>query len=1151
MLRRAVAALLLAFIALAPAGAAERVTVRAAEHDKEGFGRIAFDWPAPVTFEAKIEGETLTVHFARPLEAKLDAVVRHLEGYVGAVQIGDDGTSLIATLKRPARVRSFIEGTRTVAVDIVTSPPAAAPVKKLGKATPAPAPAAPLPAAAAPALLPAPIAVEPPPGLVDASTASAPSEPTPSAPTPSEPASAPPAPASKPVAATPSPAVTVSVGEHEGDRHLVLDWHAPVHYLFNHTPGGAQFRFAHPIALDMAQLEAALPDLSPHLGEEGGKTVLRFTLPQGTRLQASHTTSTIAVDVTGKRLRAASAAPPSAAPPPAAPPPPSAAKAPDAIVPPPELVEPTSPRPAPTKPDGSRAAKRPTAALPPPTGSLPVHYVLAPQGASLRFDFAKPPAAAVFRRGSSLWIVFSGARLLDLSEPRHALGDVIQRIEQLPDARAAVLRLVTREGINPSLRRIDDGWVIELKPQEAHADAPIAMEARPSADSSEIFLGVHDAADPLSLRDPEVGDVLTVVPVGDVGRGIAEPQSFVDVAALPSVQGIVLRPNADDLEVRSAGDGVRLTRPGGLLLSQAGDRKLAEAAKGPPRMLDFEAWRGPADEGYIEKRSQLERVVAAAPAALRSKPRLALARFYFANLYAAEAQGVLEAIRRDDPAALADAPQVLLSGAVALLDGDQKAAAQLLGQDGLANEPEAQLWRASLAAGLGDWPAAAKGFTAASSVLPRYPTTLRRRFALEAAEALIEAGEAAEAAPMIQLVLKSDPSVHDKAEATFLDGRRQLAEGDEKQAIATWDKVAGMDDRLARARAGFAKTMAELETKDISRADAIKALDGLRFAWRGDALEFDLLRRLGELKLADGDPRGAFDALRAAAGDFPDNPQAKDVTKQLSDDVAEMFLGRSLDDLPPLKALTLYDEFKDYLPSGERGDAVVRRLVDRLVAVDLLDRAAGLLEDQVTHRLAGNEKARVAGQLAVIRLLDNRPADALKALDIEVGKDLPPDMARQRQQLRARALTELKRSDDALAILANDNSRDADRLRADIFWRAREWSEAAKVLARLAPPPPGAETLDRAGAQIVLNWASALTLAGDQLGLSDLRSGYGKAMAATPFADAFRVVADDPAAIGEGDPRTVANRVAQVGELQSFIAGLKEKVAKDKLSAVN
>src|SRR6185437_8215943 len=102
---------------------------------------------------------------------------------------------------------------------------------------------------------------------------------------------------------------------------------------------------------------------------------------------------------------------------------------------------------------------------------------------------------------------------------------------------------------------------------------------------------------------------------------------------------------------------------------------------------------------------------------------------------------------------------------------------------------------------------------------------------------------------------------------------------------------------------------------------------------------------------------------------------------------------------------------------GERGDAVVRRLVDRLVAVGLLDRAAALLEDQVNHRLTGRDKARAAAQLALIRLLDRNPAAALKALDIAVvGTDVPPDLQRQRQQLRARALTELGRTDEALTL---------------------------------------------------------------------------------------------------------------------------------------
>jgi hypothetical protein len=164
---------------------------------------------------------------------------------------------------------------------------------------------------------------------------------------------------------------------------------------------------------------------------------------------------------------------------------------------------------------------------------------------------------------------------------------------------------------------------------------------------------------------------------------------------------------------------------------------------------------------------------------------------------------------------------------------------------------------------------------------------------------------------------------------------------------------------------------------------------------------------------------------------------------------------------------------------------------------------------------------------------------------------VPPDLLRQRRQLRARALSELNRSDEALAILASDTSRDADRLRADIFWRARNWTEAAKAFSRLVPAA-GAETLDKAASQLVLNWASALTLAGDQQGLGELRAGYGKAMAASPFAEAFRVVAGDASpGAGETDPRTIANRVAQVSDLQSFMTNFKARLAKEKLSAIN
>ena len=57
----------------------------------------------------------------------------------------------------------------------------------------------------------------------------------------------------------------------------------------------------------------------------------------------------------------------------------------------------------------------------------------------------------------------------------------------------------------------------------------------------------------------------------------------------------------------------------------------------------------------------------------------------------------------------------------------------------------------------------------------------------------------------------------------------------------------------------------------------------------------------------------------------------------------------------------------------------------------------------------------------------------------------------QRRQLKARALGELTRYKDALALLEGDNSQDADRLRAEIGWRTQNWPLAAYAFAVWCP----------------------------------------------------------------------------------------------------
>ncbi|MFX8601195.1 hypothetical protein ABTL95_20185, partial [Acinetobacter baumannii] len=85
---------------------------------------------------------------------------------------------------------------------------------------------------------------------------------------------------------------------------------------------------------------------------------------------------------------------------------------------------------------------------------------------------------------------------------------------------------------------------------------------------------------------------------------------------------------------------------------------------------------------------------------------------------------------------------------------------------------------------------------------------------------------------------------------------------------------------------------------------------------------------------------------------------------------------------------------------------IVRGLADRLVSVDLLDQAAELLNYQIDNRLRGVARAQIAADLAVIDLLNHKPAQAIAVLNKTRQSSLPASVERQRRMVEARALSE-------------------------------------------------------------------------------------------------------------------------------------------------
>ena len=137
-------------------------------------------------------------------------------------------------------------------------------------------------------------------------------------------------------------------------------------------------------------------------------------------------------------------------------------------------------------------------------------------------------------------------------------------------------------------------------------------------------------------------------------------------------------------------------------------------------------------------------------------------------------------------------------------------------------------------------------------------------------------------------------------------------------------------------------------------------------------------------------------------------------------------------------------------------------------------------------------------------------------------------------------------------MLEDDDSLGAERLRTEIYWNTQDWVNATNSLRKLAilrGAAPGGPLNDQQ-AQTVLNLAIALTLSGNQRGLTQLRTEYETAMSSTPFKDAFSLIAS-PDNVGILDYRSIASKVKEVTDFGTYLAEYKERLKSGKLSSVN
>lgn len=289
----------------------------------------------------------------------------------------------------------------------------------------------------------------------------------------------------------------------------------------------------------------------------------------------------------------------------------------------------------------------------------------------------------------------------------------------------------------------------------------------------------------------------------------------------------------------------------------------------------------------------------------------------------------------------------------------------------------------------------------------------------------------------------------------------------------------------------------------MSPLQAAQALDATLFAWRGDEAELAARLRVAELWRLAGDASASLAVLRDSESVFSDQAAS------LRPPMQTAFVA-ALDSQPPFAAVALFDAYPDLLPNDARGEAAVVTLANRLVALDLTDRAAALLR-QAMDRAAGEGRAVLGLRLAALRLLENDAPGALTALAASVAPDLPERLLTERAIVSARAEARRGHLPVAVAALHAQGLRGLEPL-AELFADAKDWAGAAAALgshiAAALPPAPAA--LDQDAHRLLVRQAAMLALASDDQALAVLRTAYAVRLQEGALQGAFTLLTGDP-----------------------------------------
>lgn len=669
--------------------------------------------------------------------------------------------------------------------------------------------------------------------------------------------------------------------------------------------------------------------------------------------------------------------------------------------------------------------------------------------------------AAIFVRDETLWAIFDSYAQVTFSDLNRMH---VTKSEQIADRRNTILKLQIQPELAANADQIwanreQNNWVIYYgKPPEQKTIPLIIPE---DEKQNEIRFGVRHAAEPLQMEDPKIGDALFIVPVRDPANRVVEARRFIEFDILPTVQGVVLVRRSEIPDFKVSREGVSITSPNTLFISSR-----VQSIIKPSKPDDLQkntmypfAHRTE-DADFMPNYYQYLEDIQAEPDGERSKIHLKMAEHYFLNGFYAESLGLLRDILIDDPEFAATAGiKPMIAGNLFMMGRFDQSADTFLNILNNKEMPEyaeeQKLWYwASLKMMEQEMLVPftpIEGFNPAAALntyLSSYPYPLRRKLMMMQIQDLVKNARVGEARKWIKEVAALDPTQEESEMLDFMEASALLVEKKNEQGLGRLENV------LKNAKTGRVRTLALLESTRIAKEEGketlpeiIQRLESGKLDWRGDAVEFELLKRLGQYYFDNKQYAEGLRVWRELVTQFSGNTESLRVAGDMATQFAKLF-GENGEayKLLPLQTLSMFFEFNELMPVGVEGDRISRHLADYMAGVDLVDNAAAILTHQVRFRSQGEDRAQLAAKLIDLHLSSNRPDLAQEVMNAMVREKIPASLKDRFQLLNAEILIQQGKYPEALKIIEGQKSKAASDMQLAVFWKQQEWERVISIL---------------------------------------------------------------------------------------------------------